>query len=515
MFSNLENLLISELKINKSKKYFCIVDNIKIYDDFFTELKLNNLIFNTQTNNDLDSFIFSQVIDRRYKYQILLSQNHFTNFYIDLHFILDNPNMFNDELFEIIYRERQIINKIPNIINTIWNIILNTQLKYFYNITMIEKWLETMTFNKISDKNVNNKYLEIWDIFDKNVKITTQHIQNILEYYKQNNLNHKPGMYNIDNERLQIYKYFCSTHTGINNINLDKLYKYAQNELDRLEKEFIKYALIILKEKNISVSDENKTIKYIANEIKNIDELKFKNEQEYIDEHIRVKNKYEEYYIKSGKLKQLNESKIVSFNDKNKAGGYWFYDTFYLNTMAYKEMNKSNVESLVLHETIPGHHTQINYFLNSTQEKGDLLLCIFNNILCGTHEGWGLFSEKLGINQTNVDKLGRVEHEILRTLRIIVDIDLHKNNKDPEEIIKYMSDHLIMPLDTIRSEVFRYLAIPGQALCYKTGLSVYDKIFTGNLTSDENIQKYNKYVQEQPLPLELLIKKYNITLDWL
>ena len=106
-------------------------------------------------------------------------------------------------------------------------------------------------------------------------------------------------------------------------------------------------------------------------------------------------------------------------------------NNFYLNINDWKNMRKYTIESLVLHETNPGHHTQVHTMLNKSN-KYSLLFGYFGASCTGFIEGWGLFSEQLGFEQTVWDKIGQLEFEIFRTLRIIVDIGLHYHGKTPK-----------------------------------------------------------------------------------
>ena len=103
--------------------------------------------------------------------------NHYVNLFLDVNFVLGNVYLFTEKIFETIYVNREEINRIPDIIMKCWDYILLTDLKYFYNNDLINRWLKTLEFklisrnqfNKIhSDENLYKKYLEIYEIFDKN-----------------------------------------------------------------------------------------------------------------------------------------------------------------------------------------------------------------------------------------------------------------------------------------------------------------------------------------------------------
>jgi uncharacterized protein (DUF885 family) len=166
-------------------------------------------------------------------------------------------------------------------------------------------------------------------------------------------------------------------------------------------------------------------------------------------------------------------------------------------------MRKYTVESLVLHETIPGHHTQVHTMLNIKYKYP--IFMYYESLLNGFIEGWGLYSETLGVNQTMWDKIGQIEYDMLRTLRIIVDINIHYYGKSPENMIKFMQNYLTMSKGEIEQEVYRYVCLPGQAVSYKVGSDIFKQINKNN-----SLTLCKKLIMDGPLPLEFLIKKYKI-----
>ena len=135
---------------------------------------------------------------------------------------------------------------------------------------------------------------------------------------------------------------------------------------------------------------------------------------------------------------------------------------------------------------------------------------MFGGYFNGFIEGWGLFAEKLHTNTDPFVEFGSLEMEMLRTLRIVVDIQLNLHGAKIEDMIQYMSKYLTSGLPTITSEVYRYIAIPGQALGYRIGYEIISRYFfksdskINNKLSDKTIKKYNKMINHGPVPLTLL-----------
>jgi len=143
---------------------------------------------------------------------------------------------------------------------------------------------------------------------------------------------------------------------------------------------------------------------------------------------------------------------------------------FYVPILDAKTFNiTSGMESLFLHEAIPGHHYQISL----TQENTNLP----NFRRFGFHnayvEGWALYCEslgkELGLYQDPFQHMGALGLEIHRAIRLVVDVAIHSKNMSREEAIKYMTDNEAISAEGATTEIERYMSIPAQALGYKTG----------------------------------------------
>ena len=134
-----------------------------------------------------------------------------------------------------------------------------------------------------------------------------------------------------------------------------------------------------------------------------------------------------------------------------------------------KKYNSVEMESLFLHEAIPGHHFQVT--LN--QELEGIPAYRKVGAFGAFHEGWGLYSEnlgkELGIYTDPYQYFGKLNNEMLRAIRLVVDVGLHAKGWSREQAVAYMRDH--MPISEARAiiAIERYMVRPGQALSYKIG----------------------------------------------
>jgi len=142
---------------------------------------------------------------------------------------------------------------------------------------------------------------------------------------------------------------------------------------------------------------------------------------------------------------------------------------FYLNTYNLPARPLYMIESLSLHEAVPGHHLQIAL----QQELGDLPEFRKFGGFTAFVEGWALYAERLGLESgfynDPYSDFGRLTMEAWRACRLVVDTGMHYLGWTRDQAIDYMRENSAMPLHDIRAEVDRYIGWPGQALGYKIG----------------------------------------------
>jgi uncharacterized protein (DUF885 family) len=143
---------------------------------------------------------------------------------------------------------------------------------------------------------------------------------------------------------------------------------------------------------------------------------------------------------------------------------------FYVPILDANKFNTtSGMESLFLHEAIPGHHYQISL----QQENKELPKLRRFGGNSAYAEGWALYTEslgkELGLYTDPYQYMGALGDEIHRAIRLVVDAGLHSKNMSREEAIKYMMENEPISEQGATAEIERYMAIPAQALSYKIG----------------------------------------------
>lgn len=181
---------------------------------------------------------------------------------------------------------------------------------------------------------------------------------------------------------------------------------------------------------------------------------------------------------------------------------------------ATKFNTTSGMESLFLHEAIPGHHYQI-----SLQQENESLPKFRRFSWYGAYgEGWALYCESLGkdlgLYTDPYQYMGALGDEIHRAIRLVVDVAIHTKNMSREEAIKYMMDNEAISEEGATAEIERYMAIPAQALSYKTGaLKIKELRDKFNKTQGDKFSLKNfhdEFLKDGCLPLDVLERKMEV-----
>ena len=141
----------------------------------------------------------------------------------------------------------------------------------------------------------------------------------------------------------------------------------------------------------------------------------------------------------------------------------------FIDTYNATDRNLYGAEAIAYHEGLPGHHLQISI----AQELDSLPMFRKHGGYTAYVEGWGLYSERLGKDvgfyQDPYSDYGRLEADIWRAIRLVVDTGVHSQHWTRQQMVDFFHDHSAIDETSIQAEVDRYIAWPGQALAYKIG----------------------------------------------
>ncbi|WP_370335128.1 DUF885 family protein [Parvularcula marina] len=181
---------------------------------------------------------------------------------------------------------------------------------------------------------------------------------------------------------------------------------------------------------------------------------------------------------------------------------------FYANLAKMEDMPTYQLEALVYHEAIPGHHMQRALQI---EQDGLPLFRRFGGYTAYT-EGWGLYSEllpkEIGFYEDPYSDFGRLAMELWRAARLVVDTGLHAKGWEMQEAIDYLQENTPNPDgDTVKA-IERYIVYPGQATAYKIGmLRILElrEAAKAELGDDFDIRGFHDTVLAAgPLPLSVL-----------
>lgn len=174
----------------------------------------------------------------------------------------------------------------------------------------------------------------------------------------------------------------------------------------------------------------------------------------------------------------MEVKRIPLFKEKTAPGAYYQGPAldgsrpgvFFANLHDIKATPTYSMRTLAYHEAVPGHHFQISI---SMELEG---LPIFRTLSPFTAytEGWALYTEylawELGFQDDPFDNIGRLQAELFRAVRLVVDTGIHAKRWTREEAIEYMLVNTGISESEAVSEIERYIVIPGQATAYKVGM---------------------------------------------
>ncbi len=175
----------------------------------------------------------------------------------------------------------------------------------------------------------------------------------------------------------------------------------------------------------------------------------------------------------------LEVKRVPQFKEEGSAGAYYNAPAmdgsrggvFYANLRNVHESVKFGMKTLAYHEGIPGHHFQIA--IQSELEGVPIFRTI--GLFSAYTEGWALYTERLAWELGFYDNdpfgnLGRLQAEMFRAVRLVVDTGIHYKKWTREEAIAYMVKNTGMTTTEVTTEIERYIVWPGQACSYKIGM---------------------------------------------
>ena len=186
---------------------------------------------------------------------------------------------------------------------------------------------------------------------------------------------------------------------------------------------------------------------------------------------------------------------------------------YYVNTSKLDQRPFWEIPALSVHEAVPGHHQQI-----ALQQELDMPdFRKHGAFFTAFVEGWGLYSERLGIEMelydTPAKNMGRLSYEMWRAARLVVDTGIHSKGWSKQRAIDFMTDNTALSSANIEAEVNRYISWPAQALAYKMGELKIRELrsrATSELGEKFDLREFHDVVLGQgAVPLDMLEAQVN------
>jgi uncharacterized protein (DUF885 family) len=213
--------------------------------------------------------------------------------------------------------------------------------------------------------------------------------------------------------------------------------------------------------------------------------------------------------------------RIPEFKEKTSPGAYYEPPAldgsrpgaFYANLYDIKATPKYSMRTLAYHEAIPGHHFQIAI----QQELEDIPMFRKFAPFTAYVEGWALYAEylawEMGFQSNPMDNLGRLQAELFRAVRLVVDTGIHAKRWTREQAIDYMLKNTGMAESDVIAEIERYIVMPGQATAYKVGmlkiLELREKAKTELGDQFDLAEFHDVILKNGALPLDILERLVN------
>lgn len=391
------------------------------------------------------------------------------------------------------------------------SILDNYELGIISYVPQSKKAEDSVFFNSIKNANEKSKN-KFKKIIEKKIFLSYQNYYDFFINEYKPACRKNEGLVNLKNGK-EAYQLLANYYTSTNQRVLD-IHNYGLSEVSRILNEMD----ILSKKEGFNSRND------YMDSLKKDKKLYAKTEEEYINFVKRkddlIKEKMKKYFNNIPKV-GLNITKIPEGLNQKSAlafympGSFSQNGTFFINTYKYEEQNLIDLVAVTVHEGRIGHHLQMS--IQNNLKNVPLFKKSYYFHAYG--EGYGLYVEKLAeemdIYENNAEKFGRLNLEMNRALRLVVDTGIHYKGWTKKEAIKFMNDNSFLSLNNIEAEVNRFISYPAQSLSYKVGEKfILDlrQMSQKELGDKFNIKEFHDVLLNNgSLPLNILeieIKKY-------
>jgi len=347
---------------------------------------------------------------------------------------------------------------------------------------------------------IKKEYLEVIE------KYFLTNVIKINKFLKKEYLPHclkEGGLYYLPNGKKN-YQYLINSYTTLNNLTAEKIHKLGLSEVNRIniELENIKNKLGF-----------NGSLKQFKEYMKKSPENYYKSPTETMNAYKDMRSEINKTIMPTyfnEKISHNYEIKAIpKYMSDYSTGAYYrmaSYDNsrkgvFYLDTNNLKSNQKYETLVLSLHEGNPGHHYQLTHSIDNKIPK--FFLYIMHNT--AYIEGWGLYCESFVDKDDLLNYYGRLNYEIMRAVRLVVDTGIHHYGWSYKKAYDYYDKYCLSSKKETQNAILRYIANPGQALGYKIGEMFIMNLRDDFLKKNNDIKAFhNHFLKYGALPLCLM-----------
>ena len=295
-----------------------------------------------------------------------------------------------------------------------------------------------------------------------------------LEADKENSSAEAQGVWALPNGEAY-YNYRLAQMTTLD-LTADEIHQIGLDEVERLLAE-----MEVIKNEIEFEGTLQEFFEFVRGDPNNYYESTDEGRQLYLDDNYAYLNAINEVlpdYFGRLPLADLEIRRVEAFREQDGAAQHYFPGTpdgsrpgvYYSHMSDMSSLPKHQVEDVLYHEGNPGHHMQIAI----QQELTDIPRFRTQYFTTAYVEGWGLYAEwlakEMGGFEDPMSDFGRLGGEIWRAIRLVVDTGIHAKQWTEEQAVDYFLSNSDSSESSVRSEIKRYFANPGQATAYKIGM---------------------------------------------
>lgn len=323
-------------------------------------------------------------------------------------------------------------------------------------------------------------------------------IQSLLNFMENTYLPHCRTTISISDlpNSKTLYKDLIEHQTSLK-LKPEEIFEYGKTEVKRIQSELLKLA------PKLYPNNPPKTLQEFTKKMKEDPNHYFKTKAQVLEAYKQKRIQIATTIIPRFFYKQVEPYDIKTTPkhlEASSPGAYYYpgiktrKGVFYINLRSVEENPKYIIDTLSMHEGVPGHHYQYQYMLE--QNIPDYRKFASDNN--SYSEGWALYAESLSTSTDPIDQFGRLTYELFRAIRCVVDPGIHYYGWSFERTLKYMTNNVAMQESELLTEIERYICNPAQAVTYKIGERFFKEERDRYLKNhpDKTIKDYHKEVLE-------------------